>query len=291
MARCTELWRSERDSRHAGACAITRYCRNTRSPRRDVRRRFQGGRCPLVVTDAFEFHKRVAREALGPKSPYCQVIETRRSDTGIQVERERIPGARWKSGRAPSESGDSSTLDTSFVDRLNLTIRQVPAYLSRRTLLHWRRRRHQGDHPGLLRRRYHYGRARRALRFGKEMRTPAMQGGLAKRPPTRRDASCSRGLSACSKHPSWSRSTVKECFAGPRSCVGWRKDPRGRSTRYLASQSQDVTPSHVSSSDVPSIPQPGNGAAGASLPNSRYWMQWMASERSTPPLSFRSADS
>ena len=35
-------------------------------------------------------------------------------------------------------SEDSSTVNTSFIERLNLTIRQSSAYLSRRTLSHAR---------------------------------------------------------------------------------------------------------------------------------------------------------
>ena len=47
-------------------------------------------------------------------------------------------GAPWKPEQALADSEDSSTLHTSLVERLNLTIRQGSAYLSRRSLCHSR---------------------------------------------------------------------------------------------------------------------------------------------------------
>ena len=79
-------------------------------------------------------------------------------------------------------SEDSATLNTSFVERLNLTIRQGSAYLRRRSPGHARGADQLRGHVDLLRCHYHFIRPHRALRFGRETRTPAMQAGLVSAP-------------------------------------------------------------------------------------------------------------
>ena len=87
----------------------------------------------------------------------------------------------WRFDEALTHSEDSSTVNTSFIERLNLTIRQSSAYLSRRTLSHARATHTLDAHLELLRCYYNFVRPHRALRFGRETRTPAMQAGLATR--------------------------------------------------------------------------------------------------------------
>ncbi len=69
-------------------------------------------------------------------------------------------------------------LNTSYVERLNLTIRQGSAYLVRRTICYARQKQRLEDHLQLLRCDYNFVRPHRALKFGREVRTPAMQAGL-----------------------------------------------------------------------------------------------------------------
>ncbi|HTY24367.1 MAG TPA: hypothetical protein VMC85_14625 [Desulfomonilaceae bacterium] len=78
-------------------------------------------------------------------------------------------------------------MNTSFVERLNLTIRQGSAYLGRRTLCQARWRERLEDHLELLRCHYSFVRPHRSLRFGREVRTPAMQAGLADKQLTFRE--------------------------------------------------------------------------------------------------------
>ena len=78
-------------------------------------------------------------------------------------------------------------MNTSFIERLNLTIRQGSAYLSRRTLAHARSAARLEDHLELLRCHYNFVRPHGALTFGRETRTPAMQAGLATRQLTFRE--------------------------------------------------------------------------------------------------------
>jgi hypothetical protein len=50
-----------------------------------------------------------------------------------------------------ADSEDSSKLNTSFIERLNFTIRQGSAYLFRRTIYHARWKEHFDDHLELIR--------------------------------------------------------------------------------------------------------------------------------------------
>jgi hypothetical protein len=50
---------------------------------------------PLIVTDGFEFYKRVVRRIFGIACLYCQVIKTRRNDRIIKVERRTLIGDPW----------------------------------------------------------------------------------------------------------------------------------------------------------------------------------------------------
>ena len=76
------------------------------------------------------------------------------------------------------ESEDSASLNTSFVERLTLTIRHGSAYLRRRSPCHARGADPLRGHVELLRCHYNFIRPHGALRFGREIRTPAMQAGL-----------------------------------------------------------------------------------------------------------------
>jgi len=97
------------------------------------------------------------------------------------------------------DSEDSVKLNTSFVERLNLTIRQGSAYLGRRTICQARWKQCLDDHLELLRCHYNFVRPHRALKFGREVRTPAYQAGLTKRVLTFREifSSTFSGVEEC----------------------------------------------------------------------------------------------
>src|SRR5262245_45565362 len=144
-------------------------------------RRMNLERAPLVATDGFQFYKRVIRRVFGPACLYGQVIKTRRNDRIVKVERRAVIGAAWRFEETLRDSEDSSKLNTSFVERLNLTIGLGSAYLVRRTIYHARCTTRLEVDLELLRCYYNVVRPRRALKFGGEMRTPAMQAGLTTR--------------------------------------------------------------------------------------------------------------
>ncbi len=164
-----------------------RSYRNTRSVLRDVRNRMLRGRTVFIATDGFDYYPRVVREVFGPMCILGQVLKTRKNDRIVKIERRQTICTPGQFEEALSKSEDSATVNTSFVERLNLTIRQGSAYLTRRTIAHCRWQDRLDDHVELLRCHYNFVRPHRALKFGREIRTPAMQAGLTNRQMTFRD--------------------------------------------------------------------------------------------------------
>ena len=190
-----------------------RSYRNTLALLRDIGNRIDVERLPPIVTDGFDFYEKVVRRVFGPAVLYGQVLKTRRNDRVIKVERRARLGASWRFTEALTNSEDSSRLNTSFIERMNLTIRQGSAYLSRRTLAHARSAETLVEHLELLRCHYNFVRPHGALKFGREVRTPAMQAGLATRRLTFREVFVCRlpsllvfvriGATACAVPSRW----------------------------------------------------------------------------------------
>ena len=164
-----------------------RSYRNTLTLFGDLCARINGNNVPLIVTDGFEFYRQVVRRLLGSACLYGQVIKKRRNDRVVKVQRKPRLGAAWRWNGVWRDSEDSRQLNTSYIERLNLTLRQGSAYLCRRSLCHARRTKPLEDHLERLRCHYHFLRTHRALKFGHEVRTPAMQAGLTKKRLTFRD--------------------------------------------------------------------------------------------------------
>jgi IS1 family transposase len=167
----SRLWPSTVVGRRSYRSTVTLF--------RDISSRSTLEPFPLITTDGFAFYAKVIRRIFGPACLYGQVIKTRRNDRIIKVERRELVGAAWRFEQALRVSEDSSKLNTSFIERLNLTIRQGSAYLCRRTICHARWKERLEDHLELFRCYYNFIRPHRALKFGSEVRTPTMQAGLA----------------------------------------------------------------------------------------------------------------
>jgi IS1 family transposase len=161
--------------------------RNTLALFRDVSKRMNLDQIPMITSDGFKFCERVVAGAFGPGCLYGQVLKTRRNDRIMKVEQRIVLGGAWRLKQALQDSEGSVKLNTSFVERLNLRIRQGSAYLGRRTTCQVRWKERLEDHLELLRCHYNFVRPHRALKFGREVRTPAMQAGLAKRRVSFRD--------------------------------------------------------------------------------------------------------
>ena len=158
-----------------------RSYRNTLALFRKVSQQSDPQRRLLIVTDGFEFYEKVVRQVFAPACLYAQVLKTRRKDRIIKVERRRVIGSAKEFEHALLESEDSSTLNTSFIERLNLTLRQATSYLTRRTTCHARMKEYLENQLEIVRCHYNFLRPHRALQFGSETRTPAMQAGLVSR--------------------------------------------------------------------------------------------------------------
>src|SRR5579872_7214188 len=158
-----------------------RSYRNTLDLFRDLLNRMNYTSIPLITTDGFKFYRTVVKRIFRAACLYGQVIKKRRNDRVIRAERRPVIGADWRWKEAWRNSEDSRELNTSYVERLNLTIRKGSAYLFRRTICHARRHQRLTDHLELLRCHYNFLRPHLALKFGSQIRTPAMQAGLTDR--------------------------------------------------------------------------------------------------------------
>ncbi len=73
-----------------------------------------------------------------------------------KVVRRRVIGSRWQLKEALLRSEDSSKFNTSFIERLNLTIRHGSAYLCRRSSCHARSQEYLEKHMDLLKCDYNF---------------------------------------------------------------------------------------------------------------------------------------
>ena len=87
----------------------------------------------------------------GSACVYGQVLKTRRHDRVVRVARRVTIGTTTRLKAALWESEESATLHTSFVERLNLTIRHGSAYVRRRSPCHARGEDPLRGHVELLR--------------------------------------------------------------------------------------------------------------------------------------------
>ena len=148
----------------------------------------------LFTTDGFEMYRWLVDRYLTGACIYGQVIKKRRKNRVTTVRRTPLCGTREQLEDALLNSEDSSTLNTSFVERHNLTIRQGSSILCRRTACHAREYHTLEEHLELLQLHYNFMRPHSALKFGAEVRTPAMQAGLAGRKLCFRDVFMMRVL-------------------------------------------------------------------------------------------------
>ena len=165
----------------AGTVLGRRSDHNARAVINDVIRRGRVVGRPLIATDGFEYYLGAVARLFRSACVYGQVLKTRRNNRVVRVERRVKIGTANRLKAALWESEDSETLNTSFVERLNLTIRQASAYLRRRSPCHARDADQLRSHVELVRCHYNFVRPHRALRFGRETRTPAMQARLVSR--------------------------------------------------------------------------------------------------------------
>jgi transposase-like protein/IS1 family transposase len=146
----------------------------------------------LFTTDGYEPYGWAAKKIFGVTCLYGQVVKKRRHNRVVRVTRRLLIGTAEQLEELLFQSEDSATLNTSFIERHNLTIRQGVAYLGRRTACHARDANCLDDLLAIQQCYYNFIRPHRGLKFGKEYRTPAMQAGLASKRLTFREVFTSR---------------------------------------------------------------------------------------------------
>ncbi len=182
--RCGEIWAFaaiEVSSRLWPATIVgRRTSENTRRLLSTVATMVEFMTPPLITSDGFKYYKSAIRGVFNNFCVYGQIIKTRRKGTTrrrkwqMQVERRLMIGCDDALRTALRESEDSEKLNTSFVERLNLTIRAATAYLTRRALTYARLPEKLAGALELVRCHYNFLRPHSALRFGLETKTPAM---------------------------------------------------------------------------------------------------------------------
>ena len=115
----------------AGSVLGRRADHNARTVISDAVRRGRVVGYPLIATDGFEYYAGAVGDLFGAACVFGQVLKTRRNNRVVRVERRVKIGTAARLKAAIVESEDSETLNTSFIERLNLTIRQASAYLFR----------------------------------------------------------------------------------------------------------------------------------------------------------------
>jgi len=141
----------------------------------------------LITTDGFRPYEWVLKRLFGPTCFYGQVIKTWKKNRITKVDREIVIGEPWQMQHALECSEDSEKLNTSFIERLNLTIRRNTAYLHRQTPAHARSAQALAAQLDLQSCYYNFMRPHLALKFGNQIWTPAMMAGITKRKLTWRD--------------------------------------------------------------------------------------------------------
>jgi len=151
--------------------------RSTRSLILDTARRGRWAPFPLIATDGYKYYRSVVQRTFGVNCVYGQIMKTWRKDRITKVETKLVIGSKWRLQDALEDSEDSHKLNTSFIERLNLTVRQGSAYLGRRTACHSRSEDHLRDQLELQRCHYNFMRPHRSLRFGQSCeRRPCRRG-------------------------------------------------------------------------------------------------------------------
>jgi IS1 family transposase len=169
----------ETTSRLWPSCLVgKRSYRNIRRLLRDTLSRSECHERLLITTDGFKPYGWVIGRMFGSHCIYGQVIKTYRNGRTPKVKRSLVSGTTCQLEEALSDSEDSTKLNTAFVERHNLSIRQRSAYLQRKSPSHARREENLVGHLELLRCYYNFIRPHMGLRFGTEFRTPAMQAGI-----------------------------------------------------------------------------------------------------------------
>ena len=166
----------------------TRTLANCLELMRDSRRRcLASPACVLISTDGYPGYPSAVRQSWGPSCCHGVTNKIFRGSRIRRVHKKHVLGSEWQFETAFERSEDSEDLNTAYIERLNLFIRRGLVCLHRRTSSALQSRAKLEDLIELLRCYYNFVRRHRALKFGREVRTPAQQAGLVTRRLSFRD--------------------------------------------------------------------------------------------------------
>lgn len=115
-----------------------RTWRNTKSFIRDIADRSTWTGFPLITSDGMKFYTSAIQLTFGVGCVHAQVIKKIKQNRVVKVGAKLMIGSEWRLDDALEASEDSTKLNTAFIERLSLTIRQGSAYLNRRSPCHAR---------------------------------------------------------------------------------------------------------------------------------------------------------
>jgi len=172
----------------------SRTRRNCRLLLRDARNRCAFGQPRvLIMTDPFKFYAPEIRRAWGPTCVHVESGKIIRGGRVIRVHNRLVLGSEHHLRAARERCEDSKKLNTAYIERLNLLIRRSLACMQRKTTSAAKTRAKLTEAIDLLRCYYNFVRPHGALKFGREVRTPAQQAGLVTKRLTFRDIFLSFG--------------------------------------------------------------------------------------------------
>lgn len=176
----TRVWVSWRVAR--------RTLRSTTVVAREARDRLRCITEPVLCTsDEMKYYPSSLKRAFEKFCVHVQVDNRYSSGRLVRTNWKLIWGPKWRLDAARSRSEDSKKPNTSYVERLHLTVRRGCSYLHRRTNGRMRKRRCLGENLALQHCHYNFVRPHASLKLGKQKRTPAMQAGIFDRPLTLRE--------------------------------------------------------------------------------------------------------
>jgi IS1 family transposase len=141
----------------------------------------------LIVTDPFKFYAPEIQETWSRAAVHVESGKIIRGGKIRRVDNKLVWGTQAQLEEVRSRCEDSKQLNTSYVERLNLSIRQGLACLHRRTSSAVKTHARLGALVDLLQCYYNFVRPHGRLRLGDEERTPAQQAKLVTRPLRLRD--------------------------------------------------------------------------------------------------------
>ena len=161
----------------------TRTYRNTMELLSDFQTRGTlDGNQILITTDGFGFYKSVIPKVFSPLAIHAQVIKKIRKNRITKVDERLIIGTEPQLKRALADSSDSEKINTSFIERLNLTLRQGVSYLQRKTSGYSRHSVCLEERIFLFQCFYNFIRPHRSLSCKDKVVTPAMAAGITSLP-------------------------------------------------------------------------------------------------------------